>query len=117
MPYVGVVVKVTPGDGAVTAYKEYAGGVLAEFEVDLPAVIGIQAASQPPRYAPVSKIRQMSKTVTLDEIEAEVEEDGALTVRQMAKPVSAGHAEMLEGDEVEVAEKIIEIIKARGLLA
>lgn len=117
MPYVGVVTGVTAEGGAATVHKEYAGGLMAEFEVDLPLVVGVQAASQPPRYAPVSKIRQMAKTVTLDEIEAEADGPGAgSTVRKMAPPVSTGHAEMIEGDPEEVAEKIIEIIKGRGLL-
>jgi electron transfer flavoprotein beta subunit len=90
---------------------------MAEFEVSLPLVVGVQAASQPPRYAPVSKIRQMAKTAAIEEIEAEVEGPGAgSTVRKMSPPVSAGHAEMLEGDPAEVAERIIEIIKERGLL-
>jgi electron transfer flavoprotein beta subunit len=34
----------------------------------------------------------------------------------MSPPVSAGHAEMLDGDAEEVAAKIIETIKERGLI-
>ncbi len=40
-----------------------------------------------------------------------------MTSRKMSPPVSAGHAEMLEGDAEEVAERIIEIIKERGLVS
>ena len=117
MPYVGVVMGVEAADGKATVYKEYSGGVMAKFEVDLPAVIGVQAATSPPRYAPISKIRQVAKTAEIEEIEVDEEGDGAgLTLRKMAPPVSAGHAEMLDGDAEEVAEKIIEIIKERGLL-
>jgi electron transfer flavoprotein beta subunit len=117
LPYVGVVTGVTVANGTATVHKEYAGGVLAEFEVDLPLVVGVQAASQPPRYAPVSKVRQMAKTAAVEEIELEAIGPGpGSTVRQMAPPVSAGHAVMLEGDAGDVAEKIIEIIKERGLL-
>ena len=117
MPYVGVVTGVTVAGGQATIHKEYAGGVMAEFEVELPMVVGIQAASQPPRYAPISKVRQMAKTVTIDEIEADDDGPGAgSTVRQMAPPVSTGHAEMIEGDAEEVAERLVEIIKERGLL-
>ena len=117
MPYVGVVTGVTVAGGQATIHKEYAGGVMAEFEVELPMVVGIQAASQPPRYAPISKVRQMAKTATIDEIEADDDVPGAgSTVRQMAPPVSTGHAEMIEGEAEEVAEKLVEIIKERGLL-
>jgi electron transfer flavoprotein beta subunit len=117
MPYVGVVTGVTVTGGKAVVHKEYAGGLMAEFEVSLPMVVGIQAASQPPRYAPISKVRQMAKTATIDEIEADEDGPGAgSTVRKMAPPVSTGHAEMIEGEAEEVAERLIGIIKERGLL-
>jgi len=117
VPYVGVVAGVTVANGTASVKKEYSGGVMAEFEVGLPMVVGVQAASQPPRYAPVSKIRQMAKTAEIEEIEVDDEGPGAgSTVRKMSPPVSTGHAEMIEGDAEEVAEKIIEIIRERGLL-
>src|SRR5574337_134429 len=68
MPYVGVVTGVTVKDGKAIVHKEYSGGVMAEFEVALPMVVGVQAAHQPPRYAPVSKIRQIAKPAKIDEI-------------------------------------------------
>jgi hypothetical protein len=34
----------------------------------------------------------------------------------MAKPEAAGHAEMLEGPVRDVAEKVADILAARGLL-
>jgi len=117
VPYIGVVADVTAANRTATVKKEYSGGVMAEFEVSLPLVVGVQAASQPPRYAPVSKIRQMAKTAEIEEIEVDDDGPGAgSTVRKMSPPVSAGHAEMIEGDPEEVAEKIIEIIRERGLL-
>lgn len=117
MPYVGVVTGVTVAGGTATVYKEYAGGLLAEYAVSLPLVVGVQAASQPPRYAPISKVRQIAKTATIDEIEADDGGPGAgSTVRKMAPPVSAGHAEMIDGDAADVAEKIVAILRERGLL-
>ncbi|MDQ7053255.1 MAG: hypothetical protein Q9P14_10305 [candidate division KSB1 bacterium] len=61
---------VAPSNGAVTVQKEYAGGVMAEFEVDLPAVFGVQAARQTPRYAPVSRVRQVMRQAEIEEVEA-----------------------------------------------
>ena len=117
MPYVGVVNGVQVADGKATIHKEYAGGVMAEFEVDLPAVVGIQAATQPPRYAPISKIRQMAQTAKIAEYEAdEPDSDGGTALRKMSKPVSAEHAEMLEGDAKAVGKKIVAILNERGLL-
>lgn len=116
MPYIGVVVNVKTAGGTATVTKEFAGGATAEYEVTLPMVVGIQAASQPPRYAPISKIRQIAKTVEIEEIEAEEDEFDSAQINKMAKPVSVGHAEMITGDEEEVAGKIIELIRERGLL-
>jgi electron transfer flavoprotein beta subunit len=117
LPYIGVVNSVTAVGGMATVRKEYSGGVMAEFEVRLPMAIGVQAASQPPRYAPVSKVRQIAKTATIDEIEADAGNAGAaIAVRRMAKPVAAGHAEMIGGDAKAVAGRIVEILRERGLL-
>lgn len=116
MPYVGVVINVKTADGKAIVTKEYSGGITAEFEVTLPMVVGIQAASSPPRYAPISKIRQLAKSATIEEIEVDADDFEPAAVNKMAKPVAAGHAEMIDGDAEEVAAKIIEIIRERGLL-
>jgi Molybdopterin oxidoreductase Fe4S4 domain/Electron transfer flavoprotein domain len=117
LPYIGVVNNVTIANRVATVRKEYSGGVMAEFEVRLPMVVGVQAASQPPRYAPVSKVRQIAKTAAVDEIEADAGDAGAgIAVRCMAKPVAAGHAEMIGGDAKTVAGRIVEILRERGLL-
>lgn len=116
IPYVGVVTSVAAKDGKATVHKEYAGGVMAEFEVALPMVVGVQAAHQPPRYAPVSKIRQIAKTAKVEEISGGDPVGSGSSVRKMFKPESAGHAEMWDGDPADVAEKIVGMIKEKGLL-
>lgn len=116
MPYVGVVVNVKAAGGTATITKEYPGGVTADFEVQLPLVVGVQAASQPPRYAPVSKIRQMAKTAVIAEIETDDDGAGGPAIRKMAQPVAVGHAEMIGGDSGEVAEKILAILRDKGLV-
>ncbi|MBI5714989.1 MAG: electron transfer flavoprotein subunit beta/FixA family protein [Chloroflexi bacterium] len=116
LPYVGVVTSVTAKDGKAVVHKEYAGGVMAEFEVTLPMVVGVQAAHQPPRYAPVSKIRQIAKTAKVDEISGGAPVGSGSSVRKMFKPQSAGHAEMWDGDAADVAEKIVGMIREKGLI-
>ncbi|MBI4316451.1 MAG: electron transfer flavoprotein subunit beta/FixA family protein [Chloroflexi bacterium] len=116
LPYVGVVTGVVVKDGKAIVHKEYAGGLMGEFEVSLPMVVGVQAAHQPPRYAPVSKVRQIAKTAKIDEIAGDEAAGAGSTVRRMFKPEAAGHAEMWEGGPEEVAEKIAALIKEKGLL-
>jgi electron transfer flavoprotein beta subunit len=118
LPHVSVVSGVEPaGPGVVSARQEYAGGVMAEFEVALPCALGIQAAREAPRYAPVSKVRQVMKTARLEEVPASAERPGAgSTVIRLAKPEATGAAEMLEGTPEEVAERLFSILEERGFV-
>ncbi len=116
MPYVGVVTGVAIKDGTAIVHKEYSGGVMAEFEVALPMVVGVQAAHQPPRYAPVSKIRQIAKTAQIESFDGDGASGAGSTVRRMFKPESAGHAEMWDGDPDGVAEKIVGLLAEKGVL-
>jgi electron transfer flavoprotein beta subunit len=117
-PHVSVVSGVAPlGDKAVTVKQEYAGGVMAELEVDLPAVIGVQAAEKPPRYAPVSKVRALMKTAKLEAVACPpVAADAGAEVRRLFKPEAGGGAEMIEGSAEEVADKLVTLLAGKGLL-
>ncbi len=90
--------------------------MLAELEVDLPAVLGIQAARELPRYAPVSRVRQLMKTTTLDTVDAEGGDGAGLHIRRLYPPEGGSHAEMIEGDTDEVVNRIAAILGERGLL-
>jgi len=115
--YVGYVSGVQPGDGKAIARKEYPGGLIAEMEVTLPTVLGIQAADEPPRYVPISKIRQAMKTAAIEEQDAaELDLSGAPTVNRLFKPETGERATMIEGDEEEIASKLIEIFQEAGIL-
>jgi electron transfer flavoprotein beta subunit len=117
MPYVGYVSGVTVNDGKVTARKEYPGGLIAEMEVKLPAVLGIQAAEQPPRYVAVSKVRMVMKTATIEVRAAEaLDPSGGPAVGRMFQPEAAAHAEMITGSPGEVADRLVSIFKEVGVL-
>jgi electron transfer flavoprotein beta subunit len=118
-PFVAIIVQVAlaPSGGAATVVKECPGGVRAEFEVQLPAVLGIQAAEKPPRYVPVAKVRAAAKSRKIECLPAPATlEPPLVEVLQMMKPVVTGHAEMLAGPDEEIASKICEILAERGLI-
>lgn len=117
LPHISVVsgITVDPATHTATVQQEYAGGVMATFEVDLPTLLGVQAARAIPRYAPVSRVRQAMKTAKLNEIEADPAVGAGVTVRRVFKPESGGHAEMIEGDTQEVIDRVIEILRERGI--
>ena len=118
LPYVGYVTGVTSADGKIVARKEYPGGLIAEMEVRLPAVLGIQAAEKPPRYVVTSLIMQAMKTAKIEEIEAGAAEGrGAAGVARMSRPEATTHAELIEGDADQVADALVTLFKERGLLS
>jgi electron transfer flavoprotein beta subunit len=116
VPHVSVVTGVEVSGDRVSVKQEYSGGVMAELEIALPAVIGVQAARQAPRYAPVSKVRQLAKTAKLEEIAVQPKPQASgLKILRLFKPTATGRAQMLEGEPEEVAGKLVEILKERGL--
>ena len=116
LPHVSVVTHIAIGtDGrTATVNQEYAGGIVAEFSVDLPAVLGVQASREAPRYAPVSRVRQMMRE-PMESIEAPAERDGGLIVESLAVPEAGGTAEMIGGSPDQVAERIAAILAERGI--
>jgi electron transfer flavoprotein beta subunit len=117
MPYVGYISGVNINGDKALVRKEYPGGLVAEMEVTLPALLGIQASEQPPRYVAISKVRQMMKTMSIDDIElSSVDLNGAPDVERMFQPEAAEKATMLSDNPDEAASQLISIFKELGTL-
>ncbi|MHC4136845.1 MAG: electron transfer flavoprotein subunit beta/FixA family protein [Planctomycetota bacterium] len=120
LPYLGIVTGVeweTESAGTCTAVKEYGGGVRGEFDVTVPALLGIQGAEKPPRYVPVAKVRAAMKSQEIETVKASVAAEASpVEVLRMTKPEVAERAEIIEGSPEEVAGKLCEILTARGVL-
>ncbi len=115
MPYIGGVSSVEVTGDSAMVNKEFAGGVGAKYSVSLPMVVGVQASVKPPRYAPISKVRQVAQTATIEKVAPSGDSSSGLVFKKMAPPVVTGHAEMIEGSSKEVAKKIVELLKSKGL--
>ena len=117
MPYIGYVAGVELQPGGCRVRKEYPGGIVGVMEVQFPALLGIQAAEEPPRYVAISKVRQAMKTASIEERDAgPPDASGAPEVARMYAPETADRAEMLSGDEGDIADRIVELLKEQGLL-
>jgi electron transfer flavoprotein beta subunit len=117
IPYVGYVARVQVNDGSTTIHKEYPGGLVAEMDVYLPAILGIQVAEQPPRYVAFSKIRQVMKTVSIEERSVtEPDTSGGPEIERMFQPESSQKAVMIPGDAGEVATRLVDIFVESGVL-
>jgi electron transfer flavoprotein beta subunit len=117
LPHVSVVTHIALAHQhtTVTVHQEYAGGIVAEFEVQLPAVLGVQTSRETPRYAPVSRVRQLMKTATIEEVPGGDGPGSGLVVESMAVPVTGSSAEMLSGTTAAIAERIAAILAERGI--
>ncbi len=116
LPHVSVVVGAAVSGGTIQVTKEFWGGITADYEVSLPAVLGVQAARQAPRYVAVSLIRQAQKGGALVESDVTPPADrSGVRVVAVRMPETGDGAELIQGDEVEAAERIISIIRGAGV--
>lgn len=118
LPSIGVTRSVDiAASGTVTVLKEYPGGLTAEMTVALPAVIGVLSAPQPPRYVPVARIREVTKSRTLTSAPTPaVSGPPAPTIRRLFKPEPSGRAKMLTGTPDQAAAELVSILENAGVL-
>jgi electron transfer flavoprotein beta subunit len=119
LPHVSVVVgvEVVEGGRAVVT-QEFGGGRATRLDVRLPAVLGIQAARQAPRYVSISRIRQAQQEGRIEEAAVRPPEPRVAgpRVRRLFAPEKGGGAEMLEGSAAEVAQRIVDVLRSKGLV-
>ncbi len=116
LPHVSVVVAAHPSDGGLRVTKEFWAGITGDYQVRLPAVLGIQAARQAPRYVAVSRIRQAQQEAGMDERDTDHAGPGSgVSVTAMRMAESGTGAEMIDSDAEAAAERILEIIRAAGV--
>ena len=116
-PHVSVVSGVTLEGAKVRVQQEYSGGRMATLELDLPAVVGVQAAARPPRYVPISRLRQVMASAQLGSMTATAEAPAlGSTVSRLAAPAQGASAQLLEGRPEEVAQQILAVLRERGLV-
>jgi electron transfer flavoprotein beta subunit len=115
--YVGYISAVKIENRMATVTKEYPGGLLAKFLVELPAVLGIQASDEPPRYVAFSRVRQAMQTAHIEEQDVgELDLSGSMIVSRMFQPEVGERAEMLAGDAEDVSARLVEIMREHGVI-
>jgi len=116
-PQANVVVGVTIADGTAHVVQEYAGGRLAVLGLPLPAVVGIQSASSPPRYISMGRLRQAMAEATTETMAVSIDgPGGGPRVVALTRPEHASAATMLDGDAQHAAGRIVEVLRESGLV-
>jgi len=117
MPYIGYIAGVALDGDKVIARKEYPGGVIAKMEVTPPAVLGIQAAEQPPRYIAYNRIRQVMGTAKIEERDvSDLDLSGSTVIGRMFQPESGQRATIFDGSADEVADQLVGVFKELGVM-
>ncbi len=99
--------------------REIEGGNQEINEIKLPCVLSIQTGINEPRYVGIRGIRKVA-SVEIPEMELSdlglSEDDVAPKVKRLDYfvPEMGEGAEILEGDMEEIAEKLVELLKAKG---
>ncbi len=113
LPYATAVTSLKLEDGKVRVVRELEGGYGEENVLTLPALIAVQSGINEPRYVSIMGIKRARKK-ELKEISVDVGE-GWIEIDKIYTP-PVRKAEMITGDTEEVAEKILQILKDRGLI-
>ena len=116
-PQANVVDGVEVVDGSAHVTQEYAGGRLAVLGLELPAVVGMQSASSPPRYVSMARLRQAMTEASAETLTVDVPAPArASKIDALARPEQTAGAKMLEGDSEELATQIAALLREQGAL-
>jgi electron transfer flavoprotein beta subunit len=124
VPHATMIKKIELSGDIAKVNRELEGGLEEVVEIRLPAVLSIQTGINEPRYVSIMGIRKAMQKETkilgladIDLSENEVGEVGSwITIEKIYVPPVEKQAEFLKGSAEDIAIKITEILKARGLV-
>jgi len=115
-----VVTGIEPSGNEATIRIELEDGIDEIAKISLPALLTIQTGINEPRYVSIMGIRKASKKKLnikkLEELNLSRDDLMQRTIiEEVCFPADTEGAEMIEGDPAMIAERIIEIIKGKGV--
>jgi len=124
IPHATMVKKMELGTGTAKVNRELEGGLEEQVEVKLPALFSVQTGINEPRYVSIMGIRKaMQKEIKLMALtdtgltESDVGSAGSWSrIERMYVPPVEKQAEFLKGSPEEVATRIANILKSKGLI-
>jgi electron transfer flavoprotein beta subunit len=121
-PFASLVNSITVEEGKLKVSREIEGGNREMNEIDLPCVLSIQTGINEPRYVGMRGIRQVASVpiATLAASDLGVDRSAVGNVAARIKrtdyfvPTAVKGAEMLHGSREENADRILELVAAKG---
>ncbi len=114
-PHVGGVGGATLTGDAVLLTQEQGGGISVRLQVTLPAVLGIQTATQAPRYVSGTKLRQAASAPVSTFEPRRPALANAAEITLLRAPERRGGAIMLTGTASEVARQLATVLREHGV--
>jgi electron transfer flavoprotein beta subunit len=114
-----LVTKIEIAEKKADVHRELEGGLIEHLQVDLPALFTIQTGINEPRYASLIAIRRAAKKEIKLVGAAEIGDDSISTNTTLSKlflPPAGKRAEMLTGSADEIAGRVADIMKEKGLV-
>jgi electron transfer flavoprotein beta subunit len=119
-----MVKKVEVGEGALLVNRELEAGLEEALELPMPALLGIQTGINEPRYVSIMGIRKARKkeitVMGLSDLgltRDEVGEAGSwMRVQRVYAPPVEKEPEILSGSPEEIAGRLVEVFRSRGLI-
>jgi electron transfer flavoprotein beta subunit len=124
IPHATMVKKIELAQGTAKVNRELEGGLEEQIEIRLPALVSVQTGINEPRYVSIMGIRKaMQKEIKVLSLadtglsESDVGSAGSwINIDKLYVPPVEKQAEFLKGTPDEIATKITEILKSRGLI-
>jgi electron transfer flavoprotein beta subunit len=120
LSHAAVVTGVEPEGNSAVLHVELEGGMDEVSKIQLPSLLTIQTGINEPRYVSIMGIRKAKKkeltVIPVDDLGL-TEEDltPRIRIEEVFLPPETAGAEMIEGDAASVAERLIKIIKEKGV--
>ena len=124
IPHATMIKKLELATGMAKVNRELEGGLEEQLEIKLPALFSVQTGINEPRYVSIMGIRKAMqkeiKLMTLADTGLTENDVGAagswVKVENMYVPPVEKQAEFIKGSPDEIAARITEILKSRGLI-
>ncbi len=118
IPFASLVNKVEVESDKLKIGREIEGGNQEISEISMPCVLSIQTGINEPRYVSIRGIRKVASveipTLSASDIDFSDDISQKLEKIEYFQPDLGEGAEMLEGSDEEMAEKLVELLKAKG---
>jgi len=123
-PYVGALLdwphlsgtsRIAAVGGKLTVSQERGAGVTAIYEIEMPAVLGVQTASKAPRYVSGTKLREAAK-LPIGQAALQPSSFPRAGTLARLRPPARGASEDLGADPARVADRLVAILAAKGLV-